>query len=182
MEVGTARKEIGARQAAEGELSPVGTAADGSDFRRNADGFHGRLSQGDDVHMTVFDFFQHVIVDVPFVEVHRPLAVFIGKESSHLPQEGLSLFKKFPVVVADEDVHRARFDVAVQFIDVEEAFMAFGVFRFFPGRQELLPFSGHGQGVFHLALGIAGMDAAAVEGNGPISSVEVFIFKTRCSC
>ena len=56
--------------------------------------------------------------------------------------------------------------------------MAFGVFRFFPGRQELLPFSGHGQGVFHLALGIAGMDAAAVEGNGPISSVEVFIFKT----
>ena len=56
--------------------------------------------------------------------------------------------------------------------------MAFGVFRFFSGRQELLPLGGHGQGVFHLALGIAGMDAAAVEGNGPVSGVEVFIFKT----
>lgn len=80
------------------------------------------------------------------------MAVFIGKESSHLPQKGLALFKARPVVVANENMHRARFDVAVQFIDVEEAFMAFGVFRFFPGRQELLPFGGHGQGVFILPL------------------------------
>lgn len=105
------------------------------------------------------------------------MAVLVGKERCHLPQEGLALFKPRPIVVADEDVHGARFDVAVQFIDVEEAFVAVGVFRFFPGRQELLPFGGHGQGVFHLALSIAGMDTATMEGNGPIGSVEVFIFK-----
>ena len=50
-----------------------------------------------------------------------PIAVFFIEEISHLLQQGLAPFKMLAVVVADEHVHRARFDVAIQFIDVEEA-------------------------------------------------------------
>ncbi len=66
----------------------------------------------------------------------------------------------------------------MQLIDVEEAFMAFGVFRFFPGRQELLPFCGNRQCVDHLSFGVACMDAATMEGDDRVGSIEVFIFQT----
>ena len=128
--------------------------------------------------MAVFDFFQHIIIDIIRRDDNGPIAVFFIEEIGHLLQQGLAPFKTLAVVVADEHVHRARFDVAIQFIDVEEAFMAFGVFRFFPGRQELLPFCGNRQCVDHLSFGVACMDAAAMEGDDRVGSIEVFIFQT----
>ena len=178
VEVGAASEQVRARQAAERELGPVRTAADRSDLRRDADCFHGFFGQVDDIHMAVFDFFQHIIIDIMRRDDNGPIAVFFIEEISHLLQQGLAPFKTLAVVVADEHVHRARFDVAIQFIDVEEAFMAFGVFRFFPGRQELLPLCGNRQCVDHLSFGVACMDAAAMEGDDRVGSIEVFIFQT----
>ena len=81
-------------------------------------------------------------------------------------------------MIADEHVHHTSFDVALQCIDVEKAFMTFRIFRLFSSRQELLPFCGNGQGVNHLPLGVTGMDTAAMEGDDRIGSIEVFIFQS----
>ena len=56
--------------------------------------------------------------------------------------------------------------------------MTFRIFRLFSSRQELLPFRRNGQGIDHLAFGVAGMDAAAMEGDDRIGSIEVFIFQS----
>ena len=178
VEIGATGEQIRARQATERELGPISTAADRCDLRRNTHCFHGFFSQIDDIHVAVFDFFQHIIVDIVRRDDDCPVAIFFIEEICHLLQQGLAPFKMLTVVIADEHVHRTSFDVALQFIDVEKAFMTFRIFRLFSSRQELLPFCGHGQGVDHLPLGVTGMDTAAMEGNDRIGSIEVFIFQT----
>ena len=128
--------------------------------------------------MAVFDFFQHIIIDIVRRDDDRPVTIFFIEEICHLLQQGLAPFKMLAVVIADEHVHHTSFDVALQFIDVEKAFMTFRIFRLFSSRQELLPFCGNGQGVNHLPLGVTGMDTAAMEVDDRIGSIEVFIFQS----
>lgn len=55
--------------------------------------------------------------------------------------------------------------------------MAFRVLRLFAGRQHLLPLRGHRDRILHLALGIARVDAAAVEDDCRVGRIEVLVLQ-----
>lgn len=69
------------------------------------------------------------------------------------------------------------FHGAADFIDVEESFPAFRIFRFFSLRRHFLPFK---QWKWHspFSLGITGMDAPSTDGDYRIGGIEIFIFQS----
>ena len=58
-----------------------------------------------------------------------------------------------------------------------EALVALGKGRDLKGGEHTVELHGHQDGVFHLALGGAGVDALAVEGEGGGGGVEIFVFQ-----
>ena len=61
--------------------------------------------------MAVFDFFQHIIIDIVRRDDDRPVTIFFIEEICHLLQQGLAPFKMLAVVIADEHVHHTSFGV-----------------------------------------------------------------------
>ena len=128
--------------------------------------------------MAVRDFFEHVEIHVVMGNRDGARTVFLVQKVGHLVEQRLARVKPRPVMIADQHVHRAFFDVTLNFVDVEKALAPFGIFRLFAGRQHLLPLRGHRQRVDHFPLGVAGVHASSAKGHHWIFGVEIFVFQS----
>ena len=81
------------------------------------------------------------------------------------------------VVVAHEHLHRDELDTARDGVNMEEALMPLRVLRLLAGRQHLLPLRSHRDGILHLALRVARVDAAAMEEDGRVRRIEVLVLQ-----
>ena len=172
MEVEAAGEDVGTGEAAEGEVGTVGAAADGLDLGFDAGHLHCLHGLLDNM-VVRFYLFAHVIILVLDDGGGGAIAVLgidgIGR-GGHLL---LALLELLPVVVADDVGEIGLLYGSLEGDEVEEALVAFRVFRTLAGGQQGIEFLADMDGVAHLSLGIAGVHVAALDVDLGAGSVEV---------
>ena len=119
----------------------------------------------------------HVGVGVFDGDLDRVVGVFDVEVGGGLLHQVLFLLEEGLVVVPDEELHFGVLHVALDGVQVEKALVALGELGHGPFGQQGAVFHGHGHGVYHLALGGAGVDAQAGDLHGGRGGVEVFVLQ-----
>ena len=125
MEIDTSGEDVGARQAAEGELRAVGSATDGLHLRCDTTFLHSLEHDIDDIHVGV-DLLLHVVILVFHLDGHSAFAILLVHLLRNALQEVLALLKVLAVVVAYDIAELGLLTVAVDAYQVEEALIALG--------------------------------------------------------
>ena len=160
----------------EAELAAVGAAADRLCYRRNAKLLHGFLCIVDQVSVRQ-NLFRHIVIRVFNLQCNRTFAVHFVQLLRRVC-DLLFLFFKFTAVMITQNVFHMRMVCrAAHFIQMIEAFIAFGTGGNFVRRKQCVEFHSDQQRVLHLVLGIAGMCRQPLYINRSRSSIEVFVFQ-----
>ncbi|MPL97912.1 hypothetical protein SDC9_44108 [bioreactor metagenome] len=157
-----AGEEVRRRQPAVAELGSVGAPPDGDDLRLDAELPHGLKSRVHDVHLGL-DLLQHVVVLVGHVQLRGSFPV-PAVQGRHCILHGfLSRLERLRRVVPDDVVHGSGLHIPGKAQEVEEPFVFLGCRRSFVGREHGGQLQAQEDGVHHLVLGLAGMDAPSVD-------------------
>ncbi len=172
----SAGSNVRARQAAERELSAVGTATSSNRLRLNANltvCFKCIIDQ----ELIAVELLGHVAILLMNLNADGILAIALVQERGDILQDLLAVGKNLGVVVAD-DV--AELDLGRGTLDgnwVIEALVALGVLRTLECGDHLLELGSHGDGVDHDVLGAAGVDHDALEVDIGVSCVEALVIE-----
>ena len=172
--VGAAGAQVRAGEAHVAQPRPVGAAADGDADRGQAGLADGFLGAGHHVRVLGDDFL-HVPVLLADGEADRPFPVEQVHGGGGVPHLFLFELELVRVMVADDVAQLRRFLFARKALQVEEALVALGGFRYGMGRQQAVKLHAQLDGVHHQALGGARVDAVAVEDDQGSGGVEVFV-------
>ena len=179
VEIEAAGEDVRTRQAAETEVRTVGAAADRLHFGLHACVFNGLFGYFDDT-VVRFHLLTHVIVLVLEDEFHRAGAVFGVNEIGHPGHHFLARLELGAVVIADDVGEIGLLDRSLERNQMEEAFVAFGIFGTGHHRQHGIQFLADEDGVAHLAFGVARMHVAALDVQFCRGGVEVLEFELPC--
>ena len=167
--------DVGAGQAAEGQLRAVGAAAGRDEHGLDAHlavGLHGIVNEQ---LVSGTELLGHVAVLLAHLDGDRALAVAGVLEGGDAAQRGLALVEVGGVKVAQDvaelDLVRGAGDVR----GVVVALAALGVLRALGGRDHLLELGGQSDGVDHNVLGAAGVDHHALEGDRGLARAEALV-------
>ena len=170
----SAGSNIRARQAAERELSAVGTTTSSNRLRLNAN-LAVCLKCIINQELVAVELLGHVAIFLVNFNADGILAIALVQERGDILQDLLAIGKNLGVVVAD-DV--AELDLGRGALDgdwVVEALVALGVLRALEGGDHLLELGSHGDCVDHDVLGAAGVDHDALEVDVGVSCVEALV-------
>ena len=173
VEVEPTGEDIGAGESHEGELRPVGAAANGFDLRFHAGSFHGLAGDVDDVH-DGFHLFAHIIIGVVELKGDGFVAIFEIHALYQSAEHGFARFEALSVVVADDEIERGALHRSRKAGEVEETFVASGGFGDFCGGHLLHQLGSEASGVHHLVFGETGVDANAGDVDARGGCIEVF--------
>ncbi len=176
MEVHSACKDIGARQSLERQLRAVRAAAYGLYLWSHAAHLHGMEHHVDDVHLRV-NLLLHVVVLVLYLCHHGALAVLLTHPGSTLLHEVLAVLKLVAVVVADDIAESGVLGVCLDACEMIESLIALSGLRTLVGRQHGGKLRCQHTGINHLALGISGMHAHALDSDFRPGGIEVLKFQ-----
>ena len=170
----SAGSNVRARQAAERELSAVGTATSSNRLRLNANltvCFKCIIDQ----ELIAVELLGHVAILLMNLNADGILAIALVQERGDILQDLLAVGKNLGVVVAD-DV--AELDLGRGTLDgnwVIEALVALGVLRTLEGRDHLLELGSHGNCVDHDVLGATRVNHDALEVDVGVGGVEALV-------
>ena len=170
----SAGSNVRARQAAERELSTVGTTTSSNRLRLNAN-LTICLKCIINQELVAVELLGHVAILLVNLNTNGILAIALVQERGDILQELLTIGKNLGVVVAD-DV--AELDLGRGTLDgnwVVEALVALGVLRALESGNHLLELGSHGDGVDHDILGAAGVNHDALEVDIGVSCVEALV-------
>ena len=170
----SAGSNVRAKQAAERELSAVGTTTSSNRLRLNAN-LTICLKRIINQELVAVELLGHVAILLVNFNTDGILAIAPVQERSDILQDLLTIGKNLGVVVAD-DV--AELDLGRGALDgdwVVEALVALGVLRALEGRDHLLELGSHGDCVDHDVLGAAGVHHDALEVDVGVSCVEALV-------
>ena len=170
----SAGSNIRARQAAERELSAVGTTTSSNRLRLNAN-LAVCLKCIINQELVAVELLGHVAIFLVNLNADGILAIALIQECGDILQNLLAVSKNLSVVIAD-DV--AELDLGRGALDgdwVVEALIALGVLRALEGRDHLLELGSHGDGIDHDVLGAAGVNHDALEVDVGVSCVEALV-------
>ena len=174
MSVVSAGSNIRARQAAERELSAVGTTTSSNRLRLNAN-LAVCLKCIINQELVAVELLGHVAIFLVNLNADGILAIALVQERSDILQDLLTVGKNLGVVVADDvaelDLGRGAFDGDW----VVEALVALGVLGALEGRDHLLELGSHGDCVDHDVLGAAGVNHDALEVDVSVGGVEALV-------
>ena len=127
VEVQATSKDVGAGESHERKLSSVCATANGFDFGSHLRHFHGFFRNVDDVHHG-FHLLTHIIISIAEGELKSIVAIF-GIHALHQSAEHrLAGFKTLAVVVANDEAQLRALHRSGEVGEVEETFVACGVF------------------------------------------------------
>ena len=169
-------KDVGAGESHPGEACPVGTPADGDDFRCDSRFPHGLFCQFHHLHDR-FYFLFHVEILVPEMNVDSLVTIFCVKLVGDGFEDFFFLPEFYAVVVPDEKLLPGFCDGTREFRQVKESFITFCMFGAFMGRELGSDPVGHQEGIDHFPLGGSGVYAFSPDGNGCQGGVEILIFQ-----
>ena len=170
----SAGSNIRARQAAERELSTVGTATSSNRLRLNAN-LAICLKCIINQELVAVELLGHIAILLVNLNADGILAIALVQERSDILQDLLAVGKNLSVVVAD-DV--AELDLGRGALDgdwVVEALVSLGVLRALEGRDHLLELGSHGDCVDHDVLGATGVNHNALEVDVGVSCIEALV-------
>lgn len=170
----SAGSNVRARQAAERELSAVGTTTSSNRLRLNAN-LAICLKCIINQELVAIELLGHVAILLVNLNADGILAIALIQERGDILQDLLTVGKNLSVVIAD-DV--AELDLGRGALDgdwVVEALVALGVLRALEGGDHLLELGSHGNCVDHDVLGAAGMDHDTLEVDVGVSCVETLV-------
>ena len=170
----SAGSNVGAWQAAEGELSAIGAATSSNRHRLNAN-LTICLKRIINQELVALELLGHIAILLVNLNTDGILAIALVQERGDILQDLLAIGKDLGVVVAD-DV--AKLDLGRGTLDgdwVVEALVALGVLRTLEGRDYLLELGSHGDGIDHDVLGAAGVNHDALEVDVDVSCVEALV-------
>ena len=170
----SAGSNVRARQAAERELSTVGTTTSSNRLRLNAN-LAICLKCIINQELVAVELLGHVAILLMNLNADGILAIALVQERSDILQDLLTIGKNLGVVVAD-DV--AELDLGRGTLDgdwVVEALVALGVLRTLEGRDHLLELGSHGNCVDHDVLGATRVNHDALEVDVGVGGVEALV-------
>ena len=170
----SAGSNVRTRQAAERELSAVGTTTSSNRLRLNAN-LAVCLKCIINQELVAVELLGHVAIFLVNLNADGILAIALVQERSDILQDLLTVGKNLGVVVAD-DV--AELDLGRGALDgdwVVEALVALGVLRALEGGDHLLELGSHGDCVDHDVLGTAGVNHDTLEVDVGVSCVEALV-------
>ena len=174
MSVVSAGSNVRARQAAERELSTVGTTTSSNRLRLNAN-LTICLKCIINQELVAVELLGHVAILLVNLNTNGILAIALVQERGDILQELLTIGKNLGIVVADDvaelDLGRRAFDGDW----MVEALVALGVLRALESGNHLLELGSHGDGVDHDILGAAGVNHDALEVDIGVSCVEALV-------
>ena len=176
VEVDAASEDVGAGKAAVAELGAVRAATDRLYLRLHTRLLHGLEHEVDDVHIGL-DLLLHVVVLVGEGDLEDALAVLLVHLGHAVGEELLALLKLLTVVVADDVGELALLAMALDGQEVVEALVALGGLGDVGGGDQGVELGGQAGSVDHLALGVARMDAHAVDDDLGSGGVEALILQ-----
>ena len=165
---------VGAWQAAERELSTIGTATSSNWLRLNTN-LTVCLKRIINQELVAVELLGHIAILLVNLNTDGILAIALVQERGDILQDLLAIGKDLGVVVAD-DV--AKLDLGRGTLDgdwVVEALVALGVLRTLEGRDYLLELGSHGNCVDHDVLGAAGVNHDTLEVDVGVGSVEALV-------
>ena len=174
MSVVSAGSNVRARQAAERELSAIGTTTSSNRLRLNAN-LTICLKCIINQELVAVELLGHVAILLVNLNADGILAIALVQERGDILQDLLTVGKNLGVVVAD-DV--AELDLGRGALDgdwVVEALVALGVLRALEGGDHLLELGSHGDCVDHDVLGTAGVNHDTLEVDVGVSCVEALV-------
>ena len=174
MSVVSAGSNVRARQAAERELSAIGTTTSSNRLRLNAN-LTICLKCIINQELVAVELLGHVAILLVNLNADGILAIALVQERGDILQDLLAVGKNLGVVVAD-DV--AELDLGRGTLDgdwVVEALVALGVLRALEGGDHLLELGSHGDCVDHDVLGTAGVNHDTLEVDVGVSCVEALV-------
>lgn len=172
----SAGSNVRARQAAERELSAVGTATSSNRLRLNAN-LTICLKCIINQELVAVELLGHVAILLMDLNADGILAIALVQERGDILQDLLAVGKNLSVVIAD-DV--AELDLGRGALDgdwVIEALVALGVLRTLEGGDHLLELGSHGNCVDHDVLGAAGVNHDTLEVDVGVSCVEALVIE-----
>ena len=170
----SAGSNIRTRQAAERELSAVGTATSSNRLRLNAN-LAICLKRIINQELVAVELLGHVAILLVNFNADGILAIALVQERGDILQDLLTVGKNLGVVVAD-DV--AKLDLGRGALDgdwVVKALVALGVLRALEGGDHLLELGSHGDCVDHDILGAAGVNHDTLEVDVSVGGVEALV-------
>ena len=170
----SAGSNVRARQAAERELSAVGTTTSSNGLRLNAN-LAICLKCIINQELVAVELLGHVAILLVNFNADGILAIALIQERGDILQDLLAVVKNLGIVVAD-DV--AELDLGRGALDgdwVIEALVALGVLRALEGGDHLLELGSHGDCVDHDVLGAARVNHDALEVDVGVSCVEALV-------
>ena len=170
----SAGSNVRTRQAAERELSAVGTTTSSNRLRLNAN-LTICLKRIINQELVAVELLGHVAILLVNFNTDGILAIAPVQERSDILQDLLTIGKNLGVVVAD-DV--AELDLGRGALDgdwVVEALVALGVLRALEGGDHLLELGSHGDCVDHDVLGAAGVHHDTLEVDVGVGGVEALV-------
>ena len=124
-----------------------------------------------------FHLLTHVVVLVLEVQLYGAFSVFGVDEIGHLGHHFLTGLELLTVMVTDDVGEVCLLHRALEGDEMEEALVALRVFRAGHNGKHGIEFLADKDGIFHLALGIAGVDVAALDMDFGTCRVEVLKLK-----
>ena len=170
----SAGSNVRTRQAAERELSAVGTTTSSNRLRLNAN-LAVCLKCIINQELVAVELLGHIAILLVNLNTDGILAIALIQERGDILQDLLAVGKNLSVVIAD-DV--AELDLGRGTLDgdwVVEALVALGVLRALEGGDHLLELGSHGNCVDHDVLGAAGVNHDALEVDVGVSCVEALV-------
>ena len=174
MGVISAGSNVGAWQAAEGELSAIGAATSSNRHRLNAN-LTVCLKRIINQELVAVELLGHIAILLVNLNTDGILAIALVQERGDILQDLLTVGKDLGIVVAD-DV--AELDLGRRALDgdwVVEALVALGVLRALEGGDHLLELGCHGNCVDHDVLGAAGVHHDALEVDVGVGGVKALV-------
>ena len=124
----------------------------------------------------IFHDIQHIVILVMNFHLADSAAVFAIQSFRDGTDQFFFLFELIVVMIPDDIGHGSLFHRSGQFVQHEEPFIAFRMFRPLVFRKPGIEFHGHQRGIDHNVLGGAGMDTCSVNLHFCLCGIEVFIF------
>ena len=119
----------------------------------------------------------HIIVLVVDNRLYGSIAILLVHLVHAVLDEVLAAFKPVAVVIADDVAELCLLAAALDADEVVEALVAFCLLRSLVLRNHVLEFHSQSACIHHLALGIACMNAHALDDDFSSGSIEVLIFQ-----
>ena len=176
VEVDSAGEDVRTRQTLEAQLGSVGTAADRLYTRWNAALLHRSEHDINDVHVRI-NLLLHIIVLVVDNRLDGSVAILLVHLVHAVLDEVLAAFKLVAVVISDDVAEFCLLAAALDADEVVEALVAFSLLRSLVLRNHVLEFHSQSACIHHLALGIACMNAHALDDDFSSGSIEVLVFQ-----